>query len=335
MRIGVYYFGGWAGTNALAEDANSDWARTAPTHLTRRLVEEFPEREPIWGWRDDSLEIMERQIDLAADSGIDFFAFCWYWRDDRGPLNHQKIETDPLHVALNLYLKARNNHRLKFCLLIANHQGFEIIGIENWTQAAKCWLPYLTHKQYVTVEGKPLIIIFNPAGAGAECFAALTSEAESASLPGIAVAGCGVGSAVSGCTHVTRYNVIPNRPGESEPHKFSELHAANKAAWSGSREQPCIPIVTAGWDKRPWEGPAGLKQTPGWYFPDRSPDQVAHALREADAWMEAHSDRTTAERIILVYAWNEFGEGGYIAPTRGDAEGKYLEAIRLLVKYPL
>ena len=40
------------------------------------------QREPVWGWRDDRLEIMERQIDLAADNGIAFFAFCWYWATD-------------------------------------------------------------------------------------------------------------------------------------------------------------------------------------------------------------------------------------------------------------
>ena len=46
------------------------------------MIEEFADREPIWGWRDDRLEIMERQIDLAADHGIAFFAFCWYWNKD-------------------------------------------------------------------------------------------------------------------------------------------------------------------------------------------------------------------------------------------------------------
>ena len=38
-----------------------------------------------------------------------------------------------------------------------------------------------------------------------------------------------------------------------------------------------------------------------------------------------------AERIALIYAWNEFGEGGYIAPTKGDPDGKYLQALRSVV----
>jgi len=31
--------------------------------------------------------------------------------------------------------------------------------------------------------------------------------------------------------------------------------------------------------------------------------------------------------MLLIYAWNEFGEGGIVAPTRGENEMK-LEAIR-------
>ena len=75
--MGAYYFDGWAGKNAQAGKA--EWAKDAPTHLTKRLLDEFPDREPVWGWRDDKLETMERQIDLAADHGIAFFAICWHF----------------------------------------------------------------------------------------------------------------------------------------------------------------------------------------------------------------------------------------------------------------
>jgi hypothetical protein len=47
--------------------------------------------------------------------------------------------------------------------------------------------------------------------------------------------------------------------------------------------------------------------------------------------MERNPDQTTAERMVLIYAWNEFGEGGYLAPTRGDPEGGFLKAIKAVV----
>ena len=48
--------------------------------------------------------------------------------------------------------------------------------------------------------------------------------------------------------------------------------------------------------------------------------------------MDQHPDQTTAERIVLLYAWNEFGEGGYLAPTKGDPEGAYLKAVKQVVE---
>ena len=138
----------------------------------------------------------------------------------------------------------------------------------------------------------------------------------------------------TGYTHRTHYNVISGYTAGSEQHKYAELVAANRAAWSGSRRQPYIPIVTSGWDKRPWEGPTGLKQGAGWYYPDRTPDRFAGFLRDAITWMDKYPDQTTAERIVLIYAWNEFGEGGYIAPTKGDPDGKYLTALRSVVMPP-
>ena len=87
ISVGAYYFDGWAGLSSKASDPNEPWAKNAPSHLTRRMVEEFPMREPVWGWRDDSLSIMERQIDLAADNGVKFFLFCWYWLDDNGSID--------------------------------------------------------------------------------------------------------------------------------------------------------------------------------------------------------------------------------------------------------
>jgi len=250
--VGVYYFDGWAGRHRLAD--REAWAKEAPTHLTRRMLEEFPEREPIWGWRDDRPEIVEQQIDLAADHGIAFFAFCWY----RHPTPEQ-IRDDPKHTGLHLFLKARNKDRMKYCLLIANHEGFLIGSAENWTRAAEGWMPYFKDKQYVTVDGKPLVIIFNPADGNSEALAALQAAAKKAGLPGVAVTACGRGDPKLGYAYRTHYNITLGYTGGSQEHRYAELVATHQKAWSGSAEQPYIPEVTAGWDKRPWEGPQGLK----------------------------------------------------------------------------
>ena len=220
---------------------------------------------------------------------------------------------------------------MKFCLLIANHQGYEITGPENWKAAGEAWLPYLKHPQHVTVDGKPLLLIFNSSGGDKAGFANVQAAARKAGLPGVAIAACGGGAIETGYTHSTRYNVVPGYAAGSAEHKYAELVDANRRVWGGRRDQPCIPTVTAGWDKRPWEGPTGLNQVAGWYYPDRTPEQFAGFLRDAIAWMDKHPEQTTAERLVLIYAWNEFGEGGYIAPTKGDSDGQYLKALRSVV----
>lgn len=328
---GAYYFDGWAGRSARAGDPTQPWAKDAPTHLSQRMLEEFPEREPVWGWRDDTQAVVERQIDLAADHGLGFFAFCWYWHDNGQALNKKAIKEDCKHTGLELYLKAKNNSRLKFCLLVANHQGYEIQGTAAWKQAADFWMPYLQHPQHVTVGGKPLLIIFNSGGGDKDGFAYLQEAARKAGLPGVAIAGCGGAVPETGFTHTTRYNIVPGYRDGSKAQKYAVLVQAHQEAWRGTREQPCIPEVTAGWDKRPWEGPNGLDQAPGWYYPDRTPEQFAAFLRSALTWMDQHPEQTTAERLVLIYAWNELGEGGFIAPTKGDPEGQYLKALRAVV----
>jgi hypothetical protein len=327
--VGAYYFDGWAGSSDRWRD-DPQWTQlNPPTHLTKRMIEEFAHREPVWGWRDDKLDVVQRQIDLAADHGINFFAFCWYWNKDQ-----EKLDRDPKHTGLKLFLEAKNNHRMKFCLLVANHAGYLFKDADEWRKAADGWLPYLKHPQHVTVDGKPLVIIFNPRNADADGLAQVQAAARKAGLPGVAIAACGSGDAQIGFTQRTHYNIVPGYAAEPEARKYSELMDVHQRAWRGSREQPYMPTLTVGWDKRPWEGDRGLGQKPGWYFPDRTPEQFAAGLESAIAWMDQHPEQTTAERIVMLYAWNEFGEGGYLAPTKGDPAGAYLKAIKNVVQPP-
>ena len=66
----------------------------------------------------------------------------------------------------------------------------------------------------------------------------------------------------------------------------------------------------------------------GWGSTKGTPQEFSQYLSDAISWMDAHPDQTTAERFLLIYAWNEFGEGGYIAPTRGDPDGAFLKALK-------
>ena len=76
-----------------------------------------------------------------------------------------------------------------------------------------------------------------------------------------------------------------------------------------------------------------------WYFPDppdgnHTPAAFAAHVQDAITWMNNHPSKTTAEKIMMLYAWNEYGEGGYIAPTLGDPNGLYLDALASVLGVP-
>jgi len=118
IQLGAYYFDGWTGQT--------------PMHTSRALIDSFPEREPVWGWLTSSLKVIHDQINAAANAGLAFFSFCWYY-----PTNNPGNFNDaPRNHALNLYLKSENKNRLKYCLLVANHSGY-FIRPKDWNKVSK------------------------------------------------------------------------------------------------------------------------------------------------------------------------------------------------------
>lgn len=337
IKLGAYYFAGWSG-QCRHDDGmpGNEWAKGMPSHFTKKLATEFAGRTPVWGWRDDTPELMERQIDLAADHGISYFSFCWYWADNKGAINPAAIEKDDKHLSMKLFMEAENNHRMEFCLLVANHAGFEIIGEEAWKQAAEYWMTLFKHPRYLKVEGKPLIIIFSPKGANVEGMAYLQELAKKEGFPGVAIACCGNGEPEDGYSIRTVYNVTPNGTwtnNVSEKHAYKEIVDADIQSWKGTSKQPFIPLATQGWDRRPWEAPDGLGKgvATTWYFEKATPKEFGDLLEKMKQWMYANPEKVTKDRLGLIYAWNEIGEGGWLVPCKDDPQGEYLKAIRKVV----
>jgi len=119
---------------------------------------------PLWGYTDESEpKAMEQKIAAAADHGIDAFIFDWYYYND-GPFLERPIDIG--------FLKAKNNDRIKFGLMWANHDWLEIhpyrrgaqrkvlypgvVTPENFEKITDHVIrAYFSHPSYWRIDGRP------------------------------------------------------------------------------------------------------------------------------------------------------------------------------------
>jgi len=330
LKVGAYYFDGWSGHN-------DKWA------LTSRLKSEFSKREPIWGWHDNSFKIMETQIEYAADNGLSFFSFCWYY-----PEEHKK--KTPLNNALDLFLGAKNTNRMQFALMVANHKGF-IIGPKDWDIVSNRWIKLFRERNYLKVDGHPILIFFSgeellKAFGGAKktrlALQSLKSEALAAKIEVPLIGVCATPGPENGWDDLlsfknagfdflTGYNYHEYGVGKEKKQDFHQLEIVHEQIWNSFAEKdilPYIPVVTTGWDMRPWEK-TEIPQS--YYYQNRTPENVATFVQNAINWTENHPKQSLNDRLVILYAWNEIGEGGYLTPTKSEGD-KILKALNKVVK---
>jgi len=118
-EIGAYYF-----PNYHEDKRNNEWHGKGWTEwelvksASPRFVGHQQPKVPLWGYEDESDPVvMEKKIAAAADNGITGFIFDWYWYEDGGFLQNC-LEKG--------FMNAKNNDRLKFALMWANHDWTDI-----------------------------------------------------------------------------------------------------------------------------------------------------------------------------------------------------------------
>jgi hypothetical protein len=316
-KIGAYYFDGWTGTY--------------PSHITPLLKDSFANREPKWGWITSKQEIMDEQINLAADAGLSFFSFDWYY--NRNSADQMK----PMNNALQLYLNSPNKSKLQFCLLIANI-GTSHIDINEWQDLTKEWLQLFKQKTYLTVNKKPLIIFLNlnyllqrfgEADSLKNALSVFREEAKANGFDGLSIGLCvGLNNKKDiedakpfGFDVLTGYH---NRNSGFVRNQtrvpIDNLVNGEKNAWntlSSMSSLPYIPVCTLNWDPRPWANSSNNFSTAPYYV-GFSGSSVYRSVSSLINWVNTNTEKTTKERIALLYAWNEYGEGAWLTPSKND-----------------
>jgi len=127
-------------------------------------------RKPLWGYCNEAdPSVMEMQIEAAASHGVNVFIYDWYWFDNR-PFLEQCLN--------NGYLKARNNDKVKFYLMWANHTATTCwdkrtshfntpiwdgrVNRETFeTVVHRTVDNYFSHPSYYKIDGKPVYMIYD------------------------------------------------------------------------------------------------------------------------------------------------------------------------------
>jgi Glycosyltransferase WbsX len=333
-QIGTYYFSGWS------HGPNNNLTSLLATSPLRKY-------EPLIGWYDDSQAQVDKNILQAAAAGIDFFAFDWY-DAARSP-----YATDQsLNEGLGYYLTSRQRYRLNFCLTFIDQAPF-LPRARDWAGLVKTWMQYLKQPDYVRVGGKPLFIVFSPEhmrdifGSSTNVHLALNylrAAARKAHLPGVTIAVAATlvphynparvaQLRAEGYDVATGYNYHAMGPEKYRtPVPYSYLVQENRQMWDRVASHvpiPYIPVITSGWDERF----SAREQPTAIIYAGRTPAQFSCYAAAARQWIDTNAGRTVKERMVLVFAWNEVGEGGSIIPTKVDRYA-YTQALHRVFTAP-
>jgi len=318
--------------------------------------------KPSWGYFDESdPKWTAKEIDLAADNGIDVFLYDWYWYS--GVKNMEE-------ALENGFLKAPNRARMKFALMWANHDRRDQFCPE-FGKPRNIWLRsrhsekdltrmidycighYFREPNYWRVNGGLFYSLFQPqefvtqlggAEKTREAFKRIDERLRQAGLPPMHWNAMVSSPAMSeqmkaaGFHSTSRYNV--NTAGKARAdgtEEFEDVMEAHRAHWANMRSAQLmnIPVVTRGWDSSPrcradvpWPFPRGKNGQ--FEYPycqivvGTTPERFERLLRDA---AQAVKDDPHAPPAVLINSWNEWTEGQSLLPEEKDGTA-YLEAVR-------
>ncbi len=356
------YTGNEPRTRMFWPEGNGEW------ETVRKATAKFPghqwPRKPAWGYCNEADRyVMEMQIDAAADHGVNVFIYDWYWYDGR-PFLEQCLNDG--------YLKASNNHRVKFYLMWANHDVThlwdrrisDIDGNIIWQAsvdrrefeviAQRLIDRYFTHPSYYRIDGKPVFMIYDLSklvqGLGgiaqtADAFAWFRQQAVKAGLPGLHLQLTSYGamhlnlSGVDAGAVATPSEAV-NRLGFDSQSHYQFVHFTN----IDRDYADLVPDMLAEWKlmDENYDIPYFPHVSLGWdnnprhqtFKPGITKNNTPEQIAKALVHARDYLDAHPDQSpLITINSWNEWTEGSYLQPDDLYGYG-YLEAVRSVFLKP-
>jgi len=339
----VNYFAGWW------EELPNKWHGQGWRADAPDWRPDNPDRVPLLG-EYNTQATMDREIAAAARHGVDAFAILYYFPRPGSP---EAKHAPRLNRGLETFVRSRNSDMMRFFIEYCNAPNFSATTEEQWQACVDTWVAAMRHPSYLRIDGR---LVFKVHGVTQflrthDHDLALCQQRLDALRDAVRSAGLGemiIGVGISGETpplgagwpparifdFTATYMSVPKIEEREEEYSYSRLAEQARTAVRNRSSDPIawMPYLAAGWNPRPWTYPTAPAHYKRFFeFPTR--EEFTAGLEAMKAAFSEHpslglpkKDGTT-QRVFTIYAWNEFGEGGIIAPTKGR-EYMMLECIR-------
>jgi hypothetical protein len=335
---------------------------------TPRFAGHYQPKVPLWGYEmDDDPAVMEKWIEAATEHGVNVFIFDWYWYDG-GPFLESCINNGFLKAKNNqqmhFYLMWANHDVKKNYW---NHYRYDSdsllwtgsIDRENYEIVVdRVIAQYFHQPNYFRIDGKPVFSVFNfpkfvedfnGLDGAKEAIDYFREKVIQAGLPGLHLQIIAFGGneenpgllwgdlsegksnseicSFLGINSVTKYN-WGQAEGLEDYLVWGEQAMQRRENWDQALDIPYIPNVSIGWDDTPRFPAKGQSHVIHYH---KSPESFAAYLQKALNFVNEHPEQP---RLITLFSWNEWVEGGYLLPDMRWEFG-YLEAVKKVLDQEL
>ena len=265
--------------------------------------------------RGTSQKIMDQEIAYAKQAGLDYWAFCWY------PCN------SGLDTSRKLYLASTHRNDIKWCVILGTNPF-------NYKIDAAWLIQKFKEDNYQKVlNGRPLIYIFPSTSTTLAQISDFRNQCKKEGIPDpyIAVMEFSAKPALALADNLkadalSAYISWTGKKGE--PY-YSVIPKADSTGWENYKAtgRKVIPWVTLGHNTKPRiDNPVSwTKVESDEWVSDGTPQELAANLKNALQWVNKNKS-TVEANAVLIYAWNEFDEGGWLCPTL-NKNTSHLDAI--------
>lgn len=330
IRAGAIYFGRYddLATNVIEPGKRTygrdgDWwsgvrdyhGTDVPPARGRWPGDDFSDWKPAIGWYDDAdPRTLEQHIAQASSAGLSYFSFYWYWSS--------RTASEAVYKGLHSYLRARNRSQIDFGVQVCAHAwgGNLEIPRSQFAAAARTLADqYISQPGYVRAnDGRPIVWICDTRGIGSGSTADVRAFTDAlrarAGEDLLVIANRDLGgdlpaSGIDGQYCTAAFETVGGSyrryVGEQRTLFGASAPVFQRCIMSDFDERSRYPMSIA--------DPAAVR-----YFTDRTTALFDQAIANVREDVAASSRPSTIDNFALIYAWNEWDEGGFVEPNVRD-----------------